>query len=317
MDFESIRTAIIVAKLRSFSLAASEIPCAQSTVSRHISNLENDLNIKLFARQTNNSGVTLTAEGQKIMPVLERIYSDYEGLKHHNVDQSIASVTKIALGIPGGSVLTPIGAYNLQTDFCMEYPDIEFSMHESNDTHMVESLEVGRFDAAFLVQYNWNNMEPYCYLECNNNLSLEHVGSHRMMLGVSVSHPLASRDSVLMEDLKTLNFHNPNDIRTMPPSSLVPNQVMFLEACRRCGFTPNIVTTKNKNRALRPLMTQQGTGVMLCALPAVLSEYDGIKYLPIMDCPMHAAWYVMTKRGANPAIHQILVQFFSKYFPQP
>ena len=128
MDIELIRTAIIVAKLRSFSLAATEIPCAQSTVSRHIRNLENDLNIKIFTRHTNNSGVSLTVEGQRVLPVLENILSEYESLRRDVAEQNNACVTKISLGIPGGSVLTPIGAYNLQTDFCMEHPDIEFSM---------------------------------------------------------------------------------------------------------------------------------------------------------------------------------------------
>jgi len=314
MDIESIRTAIIVAKLRSFSLAATEIPCAQSTVSRQIRKLENDLNIKIFTRHTNNSGVSLTVEGQRVMPVLEKILSEYESLRSDAAAQDSACVTKIVLGIPRGSVLTPIGAYNLQTDFCMEHPDIEFTMHESTDTQMIEGIEIGRFDAAFLVQYSWNNMEPFCYLECNHNLNLERVGSHRMMLGVSLMHPLASRDSVVMEDLKGLDFHYPDDIRLMPASKLVPNQIMFLEACRRCGFTPNIVTTKNRNRAIRLLLTQQGRGVMLCALPAYLSEYKGIKYIPIVDCPMHADWYIITKKGANPAIHQKMVSFFRKYF---
>jgi len=314
MNIESIKTVIIVAKLRSFSLAALEIPCAQSTVSRNIRMLENDLNIMIFTRHTNNNGVLLTAEGQKVLPVLEHILSEYESLRRDAAAQDSAFVTKISLGIPGGSILTPIGAYKMQTDFCMEHPDIEFTMHDSNEPHMVESLEIGRFNAAFLVQYNWNNLEPFSYLECNNILNLERVGSQRMSLGVSVMHPLASRESVVMEDLKELNFHYPNDIRSMPASSLMPNQIMFLESCRRCGFTPNIVTTNNRNRAIRPLITQQGRGVMLCALPAYLSEYKGIIYIPIADCPMHAEWYIMTKKGSNPFIHQIMVNFFRKYF---
>ena len=314
MDIESIRTAIVVAKLKNFSLAAAEIPCAQSTVSRHIRNLENDLNIRIFARRTNSSGVTLTAEGQRVLPILERIHSDYESLKREAAAQDNTRVTKISLGIPSGSVITPIGTYNLQTEFSMEHPDIDFRMHESSDTHMVESLEIGRADAKLLVQYSWNSMEPTSYLECNSNVDLERVGSCPLLLGVSVSHPLASKKSVLMEELKEEKFHYPSDIRMMPATSLLPNQIMFLEACRRCGFTPNIVAMKNKNNALRLLMTQQGKGVMLCSLPPYLSEYNGIQYIPIEDCPMHAEWYIMTKKGSNPVLQRMLVDFFKKLF---
>lgn len=36
MDFDSIKTFILVAKLKSFCQASCELPCAQSTVSRRI-----------------------------------------------------------------------------------------------------------------------------------------------------------------------------------------------------------------------------------------------------------------------------------------
>ena len=124
MDIESIRTAIIVAKLKSFNLAAEEIHCAQSTVSRHIKNLENDLNIQIFMRRTNSSSVTLTAEGQKVLPSFELIYSEYDKLKQDAVARDNTEVDKISLGVPNGSVLTPIGKYNLQTDFYLEDPNI-------------------------------------------------------------------------------------------------------------------------------------------------------------------------------------------------
>ncbi|MFA0724533.1 LysR family transcriptional regulator, partial [Vibrio sp. 10N.222.49.E5] len=50
MDLKTLTTFVTVARLKNFTAAARELHTVQPTVSRHISNLENELQTKLFDR---------------------------------------------------------------------------------------------------------------------------------------------------------------------------------------------------------------------------------------------------------------------------
>ncbi|NLL46477.1 MAG: LysR family transcriptional regulator [Clostridiales bacterium] len=314
MDFDSIKTVILVAKLKSFSQASFELPCAQSTVSRRIKQVEDDLNVQIFTRPTSKGNVSLTVEGEKIIPIFQSIVADYERLRRLPCGEQ--GITNISLAIPGRTMLSPMGVHNLNTRFCLRHPNIEFLIFDSSETDMVERLEINRLDAALLPQYNWKNVEPFTYLECNKVLKTHRVGAQQIHVAVSELSPLASRESLRMADLQELSFLYTRDIRTMPASQLLPNHLMFLEACRRSHFTPNIALMDNKNRSIRYCLVKQGVGAMLCALTKSMREYDGIKYLPVTDCPMYAEWYVITRKDVDPFISQTMVRFFREIFSE-
>lgn len=71
MDTRHLRAAVAVARHRSFTLAASELFMAQSTVSRQVSSLERELGRRLFVR--NLRSVDLTLEGRAFLPEAEKI----------------------------------------------------------------------------------------------------------------------------------------------------------------------------------------------------------------------------------------------------
>lgn len=52
MEIQYLETVLAVAQYLSFSRAAEEIPCAQSSVSRHVGIVENELGAKIFTRSS-------------------------------------------------------------------------------------------------------------------------------------------------------------------------------------------------------------------------------------------------------------------------
>lgn len=60
MKIEYMETVLTAARLYSFKKAAEAIPCAYSTVTKQIKNVEDELGIVLFRRTANNAQVELT-----------------------------------------------------------------------------------------------------------------------------------------------------------------------------------------------------------------------------------------------------------------
>ena len=72
----SLRTFEAAARRGSFTKAAEELHVTQSAVSRQIRTLEDDLGVPLFRR--GHRKVRLTADGERLLPVLTRAFRDIE-----------------------------------------------------------------------------------------------------------------------------------------------------------------------------------------------------------------------------------------------
>lgn len=82
MDIRQLQTFIVVARLLNFRAAAEELNYSQSTVSDHIRNLEQELNVKLFERLGRK--VFLNEQGKKLISSAERMIKDAENRSCRN-----------------------------------------------------------------------------------------------------------------------------------------------------------------------------------------------------------------------------------------
>ncbi|UEX89993.1 glutamate biosynthesis transcriptional regulator GltC [Staphylococcus ratti] len=102
LELKQLKYFIEVAKREHISEAALELNVAQSAISRHISNLENELGTALFHRKGRN--VCLTTEGkhllQTALPILEQVEQTLAFFQTH---QEIRSST-ITIGYVDGAI---------------------------------------------------------------------------------------------------------------------------------------------------------------------------------------------------------------------
>ncbi len=98
LDLNLCRTFLVVAKLGSISKTATELCVSQPAVSYSIKTLEEELNCKLFNRNT--KGVELTADAIKLLYYIENAYNTLEiGLKTLK-DSSDLLEGEIRIGVP-------------------------------------------------------------------------------------------------------------------------------------------------------------------------------------------------------------------------
>ncbi|RNN90126.1 DNA-binding transcriptional LysR family regulator [Raoultella planticola] len=119
--FSALQSFIHVAELQSFNRAASELSIKRSTVSRHISGLEEHLHITLFNRTSR--GLSLTEAGTLFFPKAKELL--------HNLAEAKAATMALNQHPSGQLKLTVPGAFcrhhvlKLIDKFFLRYPDID------------------------------------------------------------------------------------------------------------------------------------------------------------------------------------------------
>lgn len=105
MDIVSaLQTFLRVVETRSFSAAASDLNLTQPAVSRQVLALENHLSTRLLHRTT--SGLSLTAEGERILPMALHILEAVEELGDTVGSDGTTASGKVRLSAPA-----PMGLY--------------------------------------------------------------------------------------------------------------------------------------------------------------------------------------------------------------
>jgi DNA-binding transcriptional LysR family regulator len=97
MDLRHLRAFTAVAELRSFSKAARRLRLSQPPLSRHIRQLEDEVGIQLFVRNTN--GVELTREGALLLEKARSVLGEVTGFFElaERTKSGVASTLKVGM----------------------------------------------------------------------------------------------------------------------------------------------------------------------------------------------------------------------------
>lgn len=137
-SLELYRIFKIVAEEENLTKASEILFISQPAVTKHIHNLENELNLKLFERTKH--GIILTKDGENLYKQIKDAVNILSSVK-----DSINQTTKIKLGIH----------INFSSDFYRpiltklkeKNPNIEFSIGKSNTENIFAMLEKNEIDA--------------------------------------------------------------------------------------------------------------------------------------------------------------------------
>ncbi len=134
------------ARYNSFSLAARNLYISQSAISQCISQLEKDLETKLFIRS--RRGITLTKEGTLLFQKVESAMQNI--LQGETLLAQLKHLNSGSLIIAAGDTIT--GHYLLPylEEFHTKYPNIRIEMISSYSSNMLKQVKEGRAELAFI-----------------------------------------------------------------------------------------------------------------------------------------------------------------------
>lgn len=131
-----------VAINESISSASKKLIITQSAVSKAIKKLEEDLNTKLFYR--NSKGVKLTDKGEELLFYVKDAFNTLITAERTMIESKTLNKGKISIGVP-----SQIGSFYIFediTNFHKEYPNVEITIISKTTTQLLKLLEQHEID---------------------------------------------------------------------------------------------------------------------------------------------------------------------------
>lgn len=187
MEIRVLRYFLEIARESSMSRAAETLHVSQPTLSKQMKELESELGKKLFHR--GSTSVSLTDEGMLLRKRAEDILT--------MVDKTTSEFRELD-NITGGEV--HIGCAESHQikylawvikDFKEAYPRFRYHLTSGNTEQVVERLDRGLIDFAFIVEPP--NLERYNHIEI--------PGTDIWGLAIRKDHPLAEKEEIVFADL--------------------------------------------------------------------------------------------------------------------
>ncbi|MFJ5996603.1 LysR family transcriptional regulator [Streptomyces sp. NPDC092370] len=234
-----------VARTEHVTRAAQEMNVPQSTLSRSMARLEQDLGVALFARHGRT--VSLTPAGRTFLTSVERALAEVERAVEEVRADADPTTGKVAFGF-----LHTMGAETvpgLLHAFRADHPRVRFSLVQNYGEAMLERLRAGELDLCL------TSPVPDA-----PDLVARRLDEQKLCLVVPADHSLAGRRRIRLAEAADETF-----VTLEPGYGL---RRITDDLCKEAGFKPRIAFEGEEAETLRGLVAA-GLGVALLPPPAV------------------------------------------------
>jgi len=254
MNLRTLRAFVEVVRQGGFSQAAEVVALTQSTVSKAVKTLEDELGIPLLNRLGHKNELTAAGEiayRRALVMLAERT-------------DLMAEINDLR-GLKRGVLFAAMFA-----TYRSRYPGIDIELTEYGSKRLRECLEAGEVDLAALL------------LPVDEDFDYQPVRNEPLIAVLPVSHPLARRKRIDFTDLADSPF-------ILFEAGFALN-AKILSACERKGVTPKVTARSGQIDFIVDLVT---AGLGVAFLPRMLAhkhQHPGIALIPL-DEP-HTDWHI-------------------------
>ncbi len=258
MEIRQIQYFLSIVETGSFSAAADEHYISQSSLSKKIIALENELGVPLFDRSKRK--VSLTNAGEAFLEHARKINAAYKAmLVDINGYRSDADSFSIA-AIP---VIAQYGITTYIAQFREVYPNIDFTLEEIDGLNILPALEEHRFDLAFTRHH---------FLDHERFISLE-ISKDKLLVVVSKNNQYATRSSISIKELSNDNF--------IVFDKVTDIHELILNECGKAGFEPTIFYSSHRKVSVFGLV---GANIGIALMPSKIYDYH--KHPDVLAIPL-------------------------------
>ena len=223
------RVFYIVAKTKSFSESSKYLHISQPAISKHIQNLEFELDTVLFHRT--NRGIELTPEAKILLNYVEKAYNVIQLGEKQLKECKELSETNISIGIP--SLLSIYYLDKYLSQFIKQYPKVAIKMLNNNkNEELMNALNQKNLD--LLITYGEDNIpdgfinellmeDSYTFVYNPSKYNIEEITSLTNLNNYNLILP--SKETI--ERKKLDNYLNEKNITLKPIIELESNGMMI------------------------------------------------------------------------------------------
>ena len=258
MEIRQIQYFLSVVDTGSFSAAADEHYISQSSLSKKIISLEEELGVALFDRSKRkvfltDAGEVFLEHARKINLAHKAMIVDLDGYKSDTDFFSIAAIPVIA-------------QYDITTyiaQFSEAYPNIHFSLEEIDGLNILPALDEHRFDLA-ITRHNFLDNEKFTSLE---------IRKDKLLVVVSKKNRYATRTNISIKELSDDNFIVFDRVTDL--------HKLIMEECKKAGFDPIIFYSSHRKISVFSLV---GANIGLALMPSKIYDYH--KHPDVLAIPL-------------------------------
>ena len=296
MNTTQINCFLTAARYHSFSRAAEELYLTQPSVSRYISQLEQEWEVPLFVRD--GKSMALTPEGEEYYRLCLRFTKEFDDLKQRHRQQHGSSALTLRYSMfPVWNIARLL--YENAQQIGARHPDWDISLSICQAGDLVRALREGSVDLIFTLGG---------VLAGQDDLTTQRLLDLPQIILYSRQSPLAAQSGLTPADFAREEFlFVPDEVLTV---EMVRRQARSIE--KRYGFAPKVRLLSNTDELSLALETGQGV--------ALMDYWSRYKSNPMLRClavdlPLSVvlAW---RKADENPALSTFAAEtaeFFARH----
>jgi DNA-binding transcriptional LysR family regulator len=254
MELRQLRYLEAVARHRSFTKAALDLPIAQSALSQQVGRLERELGVELLRRNTRR--VEVTEAGELVLTRARRALAEVEGVRA-DLD-ALQGLVRGTLRLGGVPAVGPVHPAALIADFTRAHPGVAVTVLEDVAFTLLDQLRHGELDLVMAL------VDP----DALDGLEGVRLRDEELVVIAPLDHPLARHKRVRVERLAGEAFV------TYGAGSALREALLELVPSGR------FVAEANELEIVREL-TARGLGVTLIPRSVVASDGDRLAIRPL------------------------------------
>lgn len=285
MEIESLKCFVVLSDKKKFTEAAFECNMSQSTLSKKIMRMENELGVQLFNRTMHET--TLTFEGKKFYKYAKSMLKMY--------DRALTELQPNTIRLGCMSVLSPYHIPKMLRDFSLSHQHLEFHIKESSARYAIDHID----DFDFILIRTDLLDKPSDYVICP-------LIDDELCVVVSTLNPLSKQSEIYLSDIKDEAF--------IFPEKGSGGYEIFYDACKQAGFEPNIAVEMPHTSTMFSFV-EENVGISL-SFKKVYQEFENpkLKMISLKD-DLHYPIALVYKKGK--ILHPIkkdFIKYCKEYF---
>jgi len=294
MELRHLRYFVAVGEEQHYGRAAQRLRVAQPALSRQIQDLEEEIGFKLFDRLPR--GVKINAAGESFLKEARGILQQ--------VNDATTRARRIASGQSGTlrvGFVESISWHGLVPAsfkrFRSRQPNAELQLRPTSSAEQFEAIASGELDAGF----------AFAIATADRNLARLDIGALKLVLAAPQDHPLASRKSVRLRDLKEAEFI------WFPRKESPAFYDRLMSECLRGGLENPRVVQEAVNEATILSLVSCRLGVAFVSDAARWRRPQSVTLIPVKDLqvqlPLVLVW---RKDNTSPLLAQFIADVQSR-----
>lgn len=268
MELRTLRSFLAVAQEGNVTRAARQLHITQPALSRQLSELEREMGCELLVRESR--GVTLTEQGMLLRKRADEIVSLADRAERELRAPSAEVEGDVWVG--GGESRAMAHIAQVAMAIAAKHPGVCLHIHSGNGTDVIERVDKGLLDFGIV----FGDMPNRRY----ESLQLPHEDRWGVLM--RRDHPLASKESLTLEDLR-----NERLVVSGEGSALAEGSPTMFQNLASNGFHIAATYTLLYNASL---LVEAGMGLAVC-FDGIVAAGEGtpFAYVPLADMSASSA----------------------------